>query len=131
MEYLAVMGLSLLLVIPMVVIYYEQSSSLSDDINAARLQKIAQETIDAAEEVYYLGAPTTKTLTIHMPRNVQAITIQDASIVIEYTTTYGQSSYIASSELALNLTGTLQTHEGPHRVSVKAGENNIQISESS
>ncbi len=129
MEYLAVIGISLFLIMPMVVIYFQQSTSLSDDIHSAQIHKIAQELIDASEEVYYLGAPSTKQLLIHLPQGIEAITLIDDTIFVDYRTGQGALTLSAYSNLALNLTGTIPINKGTHRLNVRARTNDIQISE--
>ena len=131
MEYLAVIGISLFLIMPMVIIFYERSGSLQDDVNAAQLEKIGLDIIDAAEEAYYLGPPTQKSLDINLPQGIQAVTIGAEDVTFDYTTLQGTSSLSLTSKLPLNMSGTINTHPGPQTLIIKAHKNGISINESS
>ncbi|MBD3209535.1 hypothetical protein GF367_03910 [Candidatus Woesearchaeota archaeon] len=129
MEYLAVVGVSLVLLIPMILIFYQQSGSLRDDINAAQLEKVGLELMDAAEEVYYLGPPTQKYLLLHLPGQVNTVTINQQEILINYTTTSSTRYYSLFTDLPLNMSGAIDAFQGQHKVSIQATDTGVNISD--
>ena len=56
-----VVGFAFLMTIPLIIIFYQQSETLDTEITASQIDKVASEIRDAADEVYYLGAPSKKT----------------------------------------------------------------------
>jgi hypothetical protein len=129
MEYLAVIGISLFLIIPMTIVFFQQSSSLENDITATQLEKIGLEIIDSAEEVYYMGEPTQKQIVIYIPKGVHNIYIYPEEILFNYTSPQSSSLLSLTTQLPLNLTGSIQTYQGKHTLYIRAQTNHINISE--
>lgn len=131
MEYLLVVGLSMLLIIPTIAIFATQSISLREDIASAQVERIGQELLGSAEEVYYLGPPTQKEVIITLPEGVTNISIDGQEIVFQYHYDGGIFTYPLYSELPLNLSGNITRFQGLHTITVKAEETGIVISEGS
>ena len=129
MEYLAVVGLSLLMIIPMVVLYYRESASLQSDVAASQLEKIGLSLIDAAEEVYYLGPPSQKALVVTFPRGVSSVVVDPELLTFTYMTPDGESVLSFSSSLPLNMSGSLRAFPGPHHILVSANGSFVQLRE--
>jgi len=126
MEYLAVVGISLFLIIPMIVAFYHQSASIEEDIRIAQLEKATRELIDAAEEVYYLGPPSQKKLILHLPPGVNNATLQGDTIALTYDE---DKKHYATAEPDLNLTGTLSTAQGRHDVTITARQDTVEVND--
>lgn len=126
-EYLSVIGLSLLMIIPLLVVFAMQSQGFQEDVNTTHLEKVGTELIASAEETFYLGPPTQKQLHLYFPDNLESITFESQAIV--FTMERGGSSFEfpATSNLPLNLSGSLSLHSGPHTISVQAEETGIVI----
>ena len=131
LEYLSIVGLSFLLLIPMIIIFYEQSGSLKDEIDAAQIEKAALELIGAAEEVYYLGEPSQKHLSLYFPASVESVTVEDDHLLITYATISGTADYTTYTPLPLNLSGVIDAYPGQHRLLVQAHDEGITIIEAS
>ena len=126
MEYMAVMGFVLLLTLPLTIIFFEQSTSARDQVNAQKAGQIIREITDTSEQVYYLGEPTAKTIKVSMPDNVKKISIINTEIAITIETSSGDSDVIGVS--AVNLTGNLSTASGIHQIKIQAIGNGVSIS---
>jgi len=118
MEYLVITAIAFLLLIPIVLIAYTQSSRFSDDVAAAQIQKVGQEIVDAAQQVWYAGPPARTTLTLHFPEHMRAVAITDQAIVFTLSGTGGAYEYAVFS--AANLTGEVGTFNGLHTIVVEA-----------
>ena len=114
--------------VPLIVIFYEQSKTLNTEISSSQIDKVASEIRDAADEVYYLGAPSKKTLTVYMPQDVKTVSISDDRISFFVESADGDY-YIVKWSVA-NLSGSISNFSGIHHVSVEAGETTVQISDS-
>jgi hypothetical protein len=112
MEYLFVMGFAVLLLIPLIILYYEQTTRLSDEASNAAASRAVTQIIEAADTVYYLGAPSTRTLVVDFPDNVESIAFNGPSVSLHMLSSHGNYEQVAWS--AANLTGVVESFEGPH-----------------
>lgn len=126
MEYLAVVGISLFLILPMIVAFYHQSASLEEDIRTAQLDKATRELIDAAEEVYYLGPPSQKKLTLNLPPGVNDITLQGDTLKVTYDE---DKEHYATAAPDLNLTGNISPTQGRHDVTITARQDTVEVND--
>ena len=127
MEFLMVVGLALMMTLPLIVLFYQQSENLNTGILDSQIDKVASEIRDAADEVYYLGYPSKKTVTIYVPEGVNSISIYNTSIMFLVESANGDYEVVKWS--VANLTGVLQTYPGIHHVVVEAQEGYVSISD--
>ncbi len=125
MEFLLVIGFAFLMTIPLIVIFYQQSESLTTDITASQIDKVASEIRDAADEVYYLGPPSKKTITVYFPEGIKQVNITNNTITFVVSSSGGNFDLVKWA--ATNLTGTLKTHKGIHQVTVEAQNTAVDI----
>jgi hypothetical protein len=76
MEYLMVVALLFMLLIPGISLYYTYSQSSLAEISATKTSDIGNSIINNAENSYYLGQGSRITLDVTMPQNVRNMTIQ-------------------------------------------------------
>lgn len=75
MEYLLVIALVTILIIPTSYIFYRYAQSSSERVKAGQIEKMGNDIMDAAETIYYLGAPSRQDIDEQMPEGVYNITI--------------------------------------------------------
>lgn len=75
MEYLLVVGLVFVIIVPMVYLFYSYSTDMGEEITEAKADRIATSLVNAAEEVFYLGEPSKTTVKFDMPPGVFDITV--------------------------------------------------------
>ena len=75
MEYLLVVGLVILVILPSIYIFYSYSQRSNEEIAQGQVNKFGTQIIDAAEKVYYLGGPSKTTLDLTMPKGVRNMEI--------------------------------------------------------
>jgi hypothetical protein len=126
-EYLIITAFAFLLLIPIVLIAYTQSARFTNDVAAAQVQKVGNQIVDAAHQVWYAGPPAKTTLTLYFPDGIDLITIQDRAIVFTMQGTGGQYEYAVYSDA--NLTGALPTFNGLHNVVVEATGDGVNVTE--
>src|SRR4030043_750560 len=83
LEFLIVVGFALLMTFPLVIIFYQQSNNINTEVTSSQADKVASEIRDAADEVYYLGSPSKKTITVFLPENVKGVRISGNTIVFD------------------------------------------------
>lgn len=127
-EYALVIGFSLLLIIPIIILFYENSGYLNDRVNMNQAHSIARKIVDTSESVYYLGAPTFSILKLSMPDKINNITIGQNEFVFNIETSTSNTEIVQIS--AVNITGTLNTDSGLRRIRIQAYDNYVNISDS-
>ncbi|HJX05635.1 MAG TPA: hypothetical protein VJ461_02915 [Candidatus Nanoarchaeia archaeon] len=127
LEFLMIVGVALLMTFPLILIFYRQSENINTEVGASQLDKVVSEIRDAADEVYYLGSPSKKTVTVYMPEGVNSISITGDKMV--FTVESPGNDYELVKWSVTNLTGSLQTYPGIHHISVQAYDTYVQISD--
>lgn len=123
MEYLLTMGFVLLITIPLLSLYFTETSRLSDTMTSVATERAAAMLTQAADTVYYLGAPSKRTVIINLPDNVRGVEFSGQALIFNVTT-FGGDSQVAAWSVA-NLTGNFSVSPGPHRIVVEALENSL------
>jgi len=118
MEYLFIMGFALLLAIPLIALYFDQTARLSDSTTSASIERAATQIAEAADTVYYLGAPSSRTIIIDLPDDVDAVSFQGTSVTFTVSSSHGD--YEQNAWSAANLTGAFGVTKGPHSLVVAA-----------
>ncbi|MCX8146993.1 MAG: hypothetical protein N3D84_00830 [Candidatus Woesearchaeota archaeon] len=100
MEYLMIAGIAFVIVVPMVYILYSYTTSMSQEVAESKVGKIANDIVNTAEQIYYLGEPSRTTLTFNMPEGVYDIEVQgDRSIVFKLGDVYNSKEVVAVSSV--------------------------------
>ncbi|MBI2547735.1 hypothetical protein HYW21_00120 [Candidatus Woesearchaeota archaeon] len=128
MEYLTLMGFTLLLLIPIIYIFSLQSAESSEDVGVAQTSAIGDKIIEAADQVYYLGEPSKTTLKAYFPDAIENVTIVSNALVFTLETRAGISDMVKISRI--NLTGSLSPVSGFHEIVIQATENGVTITDS-
>ena len=126
-----VVGFSLLLIMPLVVIFFDQSNTLTDEINAAQVENIATKIMNGAEEVFLLGPPSKQVVRAQFPQQITDIAIDSSSITFTLTMGSTSWSFTKDATLPVNLSGSLKTHPGLHYISIQAQNGMTIIGEQS
>lgn len=125
MEFLLIMGFAFLLIIPVIILFLTQVSDINEDVTAAQLQKLGNELIDSIDNVYYLGAPTKKTIEIYVPDFIESIEFIGNQIWFNVST--GNVAYSIIKVAAANITGSLNTNYGMHVITITAEANSVRV----
>ena len=75
MEYLLVVAIVLLILLPGIFLFYSQSQRTNADLGVKQLQKIGHDIVDNAEIVYRLGPPSRLVLKESFPDNLANLSI--------------------------------------------------------
>lgn len=124
-EYTAVIGFALLMIIPLIVVFFLQSGDLTDKVNMNQANQIGIRLVDAAESVYYIGQPSKTVLKVYMPNHVQKINISNREIVFKIETINGIKEIVRTS--SVNITGNLSKENGIQYITVEAKGGYVDI----
>ena len=127
MEFLIIVGFAMLMTFPLIIIFYQQSESINIDVVSGQADKIASEIRDAADEVYYLGSPSKKTLIIYLPQEIIGISVSNNNIILDVDSANGDYQIVKST--VGNLSVSIAVFNGIHHISVEAYDSYVLISE--
>lgn len=117
-EYMATIGIVMLILAPLFIVYYTQTNELSMRTTEVTLERAAQTIVQAADTVYFIGAPATRSVTITIPENVRGVRLENTAIVFNVTRDSGPADHPAWS--VTNLTGGFEALPGPHHLTITA-----------
>lgn len=120
LEFLMIMGVAMMMILPLVAVFFQQSENLNTEITESQADKVASEIRDAADEVFYLGAPSKKTISVYMPDNVVLASIADNRIILTIDAASGDYELVKWCAANFTATSTLDDHPGIHVISVEA-----------
>jgi len=127
MEYLIIFGIAFSMTLPLIIIYAKQTGNMQADVTQIQIYKTASKIGDYAEQVYYMGEPSQRTLYIDFPAGINYVTINENMIIFSVTTT--SLTYNVTRETTANLTGTIKHFEGQHKIVFKAESNIVNITD--
>jgi uncharacterized protein (UPF0333 family) len=127
MEYLIVFAIAFAMTLPLIVIYGKQTGNIQADVTQAQIYKAASKISDYAEQVYYMGEPSQRTLEITFPAGINNVIINGNLITFSVTTT--DLTYDVVKETAANLTGNIKNFEGKHVLTFRAESNFVNITD--
>jgi uncharacterized protein (UPF0333 family) len=128
-EFLIIVGFAMLISIPLIYIFYIQSESVNSEITSAQVDKIASEVRDAADEVYYLGSPSKKTVTVYMPDSVKSITLIGTTIIFNVSTSQGRYEVVKWSVANFSSSSQIEAKSGIRHISVEAQAYDVLVTD--
>ncbi len=129
MEYLVIVGIASLIILPLLVLFLMQMNDVTESMTLSQLNKIGDELVSSANEVYYLGEPAQNTLSFYLPGHVDEIYSQDEMLVM--VVSLRASSFSIVKYAAIDLDVNISNYPGVHKVKVMAQSNNVSITETS
>lgn len=101
-EYLMIMGVAMIIIVPGAILFYNYSVQSGDDLVRANIHFIGNTILDAVEKVYYLGENSWQTVKVDLPSNTAWIYILGGSeLVIGYNTQVGVAEAVFFSDIPL------------------------------
>ena len=104
LEYLLIVALTFVIILPTTYLFYNYSKESSQEIADAQITKLGRSVIDAAESIFYSGKGSKTVLELIIPDNAKsALIIDGRELVINMTTSFGVSEVVFFS--SVNITG--------------------------
>ncbi len=125
MEYILITAFSLLIVMPMVILFFQYSQAYNEDVNINQANKVMDEILNAAETVHYLGEPSQKTISVYFPKNIETIVLSDGYFA--FTINPGERPFTMYRTAEINFTGDISTSAGLHTLRIRAVNNTVNI----
>jgi len=147
-EYLIVVGFILFVVVGLLAVAFLYVASVQSQLRSNQIDNYGNKIVTAAENVFFSGYPSQVTINAFLPGGVtKTIIIKDPVediyfLQITYESNAGESTILYSSDVPLDTTGegaylvlscenggTGFCDEGVKRIEIKAGQNNVKITE--
>jgi len=118
MEYLIIFSIAFAMTLPLIVIYIQQTGNIQADVTHAQVYKVANKISDYAEQVYYMGEPSQRTLEITFPEGINSVSLENRTITFNITT--ADLTYDVAISTDANVVGEIRPFEGIHVLVFKA-----------
>jgi len=125
-EFITVFGFVLMMTIPLVTIFFDQSEGVKDRIAENQLRNIAIKMADKAETMYYLGEPSKTTLKAYFPERIEEVQIIQRTIIFKYRRASSSISPVSYTS-QVNISGTISTEPGIHYLVIQATGDEVSI----
>jgi hypothetical protein len=117
-EFITIFGFIFLMMIPLIIIFFDQSSAVKDAIASNHIRNLAVKIADKAETVYYLGEPSRTTFNAYLPESVISVNVTKRSVIVLYRTSKNSIQTIIASG-NVNMTGNISIDPGVHHIEIK------------
>lgn len=122
-EYVMIVGFSLLIIAPMLVIAMRTSDTYQTSIEQTQLKRVADDLAALADEVSFEGAPSSRSASVYFPSRIDSATTSGRFLILETP-----RSQIVASASYTNLTWDLSVSDaGKRTVRVRAREHDVII----
>jgi len=125
MEYILITAFSLLVIMPLIVLFFDYSQTYNADITSNQANNVMDELLNSAETGHYLGEPSQKTLSLYFPNNIEAINFADGYFSMSIRSK--GNIYTIYRTAPINFTGNLSNSYGVHVLKIRAVNNTINI----
>jgi len=122
------MGFSMLMLIPIILLFATESQNIKSDIAASHATQVARKIADKAEEMYYQGEPSRTTIRVSIPQGVESIEFQNKEVIINYKTPDNIIQQIIQIT-PVNITGNISSAKGIHFIEIKSEGEYILVSD--
>jgi len=131
MELLILMGFLTFVIVGILGVGYFYSNTINDRIKSNQINNFATKLTATSETVFYSGAPSKSTVSVHLPENVQNIEIIDNTIVITYNLASGSNKAAYPSEVPIieDTSAQITTTSGIKNIVITANQTHAIIAQ--
>lgn len=126
-EYLVIFAVAAIMIIPLMLIFAHQSSSIEADIAYAQAQSALSKISASAEEIYFQGPPARKTLRVKFPEGLTEVRVEESAIVFKLSTSDGVFELF--EDTSAKLSGDIDSFGGVHVLVFEALEDSVLITD--
>lgn len=123
MEYLMIMVIAMLILVPLVSVVYSQTAKSRKSMARTALQDSLQGLADSADMVQAQGPPARITRSLHLPSGTSYTNVTENHFVVRVDSSAGPTDY--SAKTSANLTGELPQTAGSYQVTLQMQEEGL------
>jgi len=128
MEYLFVVVLSLALILPASFLFFDFSKGSEDAVVSSQVNRIGNQIVSSAEEMYVLGKDSRVTLDLVMPDSLKSMNIYGGrELVVSYYTQTGLTQAVFFSDINMTNRTATNCNPGPCSIDVSPGANAVRV----
>ena len=128
-EYLILLGFVIFIIISFLGVSLLYSAQIKDRIKFNHVNNFATKIIQSSESVFYAGEPSKVTITLFLPEGVKSIEIQGNQLVFDVTTNSGITKIAYTSNVPIQIQGSISPSQGIKRLQIKAQQSNVLITQ--
>ena len=121
-----IFGLAIAFAIPVWIYMVTLQGSAGEELSFSYAKNAASQVTSAADLVYTQGPPAKMTLDVYMPSRVENASISGKTVNLNVSSSSGYSDVFSGS--VANLTGSLPTSEGMHKIIVESKGDYVEVS---
>ena len=126
MEYILITAFSLLVAIPLAILFFQYGQNYNEDVTLNQADKVMDEILNAAQTVKYLGEPSQKTITVYFPKDISEVVFTNGYF---YMTLNSENTPMTIYRTApINFTGNVSTSYGLHKLRIRSVNQTVDIS---
>jgi uncharacterized protein (UPF0333 family) len=145
-EYLLVVGIGLIILIPSIILFYNYSTTQSEETISVRINNIGRNIVNNAETIYFMGPPSRRTLEEEFPNKIFNISISNTTnedknyYGLKFVVGDAKGEHLFLSEIPItgpyynnrtqlcdNLNPSPCYSGGKKKIILQAGNNNVSI----
>lgn len=123
MEYLMIMVVAMLILVPLVSVVYSQTARSRRNMGRASLRGSLEGLSDSADMVEAQGPPARITRSLHLPSGTSYVNVTEHHFIVRVRSSAGPTDY--SSKTSANLTGELPQKAGSYQVTLQMEEEGL------
>lgn len=128
MEYMILMGFTLLLLGPLLILYSNHNAQIQESFTVAQATQTSETLANAAQRVYFAGRPSKERVLVAIPANIRSFTITNTSI--EFVLENPPGRQINAYTEAQLIPTSFSTQQGKQYFDIQATINGVSITES-
>ncbi|HLD87122.1 MAG TPA: hypothetical protein VJB12_03580, partial [Candidatus Nanoarchaeia archaeon] len=110
MEYLIVVGLAFLVMVPATYFFFNFSKESSEEVSYFRIEAIGRTVVDTSESLFYTGEGSKTVINVNVPEGVEKATIvAGREMVFNVSSSAGYSDMVFFSRVNLTTGGSCQS----------------------
>jgi len=126
-EYMIIVGFVTFAIMSVLILAMLYSGQIKDKVKINQVESFAIQLLNSAESVFFAGEPSKTTISLYLPEDVKEINITSNYLIITTQTSTGENKRAFESKVPIQ--GTISTSEGIKRLTLKATENYLSISQ--
>ena len=127
LEYAAMVAIAIAIMVPIWLYASGSMASAKAELQSSYARQLVNKVSNAADAVFVQGEPAQLTLFVEFPEGLTSATVAGNEVSFRLVTAAGPTDVYAVS--LANLSGSLSTRPGKHRVVVKASGGAVTVSE--
>lgn len=130
-EYIMLVGVVMLLIVPGAILFYNYSKRSNEDLMRATIYRIGSDLADSVQKVYYVGESSWETSSFVVPEGVRKIYIQGSyELVIQYDSWGSISEAVFFSDINMTSPDDIVTnHSGLNLIKVTSQGGYVSLNE--